>query len=160
MMNLRPIIAITAVTASMWFSASVQAELIDNSWLPIDDVVPGNAECGDEGSLYRIEGMQHVKVSALRNGMLAINVNSMGTLTRFPPNGSEEEAIFRQNINNNYPMMAEYPGDHDVYSYIDTVRVITKGGAPNVIIKARYHHAIVDGEFKSYVNIYEVSCGE
>ena len=153
MINLKTGLATTVIAVSMWVPASVQAEVLLNEWQPIDEILPGVPECGGAGIYYQVEGMTHTKIASLRNGMYAIHTNAMGTVT---PLGSEEEgAMFRQSISNVYPIT----GENDVYTYVDTTKVITKGSAPNVHIKIRYHHTVINGEFKSYFNIRDVSCG-
>lgn len=152
MIIFRNIFAATIVAVVMWVPASAQAEVLLNAWQPIDDIVPGVPECGGAEVFYQVEGMAHTKIATLRNGMFAVHTNAMGTVT---PLGSEEEgAMFRQNVSNVYPMM----GENDVYTYVDTTKVITKGNAPNVHVKIRYHHTVIDGEVRSYFNIRDVSC--
>jgi hypothetical protein len=145
-------ILVTAVMAvSMWLPLSAQAEVLFNDWTPVDDIVPGAPECsGDEE--FRVEGMAHTKVATLRNGNLAIHTNAMGTVTRLEP--EEELGMFRQNVRNVYPVM----GEKEVYSYGDSVRVITEGGVPNVRVNIRFHVTEIDGDLKSYIDVRDVSC--
>ena len=81
MINFKTTFATTALAISMGLTASVQAELLENSWTPIDLIVPNNPEapCGN-AEFFHLEGMVHQKISTLRNGNLAINTNVMGTV--------------------------------------------------------------------------------
>ena len=152
MVDLRTIIASAVIAVSMWLPASAKAEVLSNSWEQLDEIQSGTPECGLGDEYFRVEGMVHTKVSTLRNGMFAINSNAMGTVT--PVVGDGEGAMFRTNVSNVYPMM----GEREVYNYGESVKVITKGNAPNIRIKINFHVTAIDGEIKSYVDINDVSC--
>jgi hypothetical protein len=154
MNNFKITFAATVLAVSMGLPALVQAELLENSWTPIDALVPNNpdAPCGDT-EFFRLEGMQHLKVSNLRRGGVAINVNLMGTLT---PLGSEEEgAIFRQNIHDVLPI----DGENFVGSLGDTIKIIAKGSdGNNYRSNFNLHVTRIGDEYKSYVSTDRVSC--
>ena len=139
---------LTAVTVmlSIGLSNLTQAELLQNSWAPFEIVVPNDPEapCG-EADAFVVEGFIHTKVSTLRKGGLAINVNAQGTLT---PLGEivDDPAIFRQNVRDVLPI----DGDNVVYNFGETIKVISKVG-PNYRLNSIFHVTLVGGEVKSYL---------
>ena len=145
----------TAVLAvSMWLPISVQAEVVINRWDPVEAVIPGSPLCGNEHVFYLLEGMIHTKLATLRNGMFALNQHSLGTMT--PLVSEEAELVFSHTIHEVYPMT----GENEVYSFVDTLKVIGKGRAPNLHVKIRNHVTAIDGEIKSFFDITDVSCQE
>ena len=152
MISFRNTLATTILAVSMGLSASVQAELLLNSWDPFYVIVEQNPDvaCGDADE-FVAEGMSHVKVSTLRNGNVALNVNAMGTFTAV---GSEEGAIFRQNIRDVLPI----DGENVVYNYGETIKIIGRPNGDNYRANINFHVAIIDGEWKSSIDIDKAEC--
>jgi hypothetical protein len=151
-MNSPKSIFITAVlTLSVCLSTSIQAKTVENTWTPFDIIIPGSPDCGNENDFFRLEGMEHLKVSTLRNGMYAVNIVTMGTLTQL---GSDEGFIFQQNINDVFPIL----GENVVINFGQQVRVITKGKDPNLLVNINFHVTDVGGEIKSWINTERISC--
>ena len=152
MTNFKIIFGATVLAVSMALPAAVQAELLKNSWDPIDVIVPSQGTCGN-ADFFHLEGVVHEKISTLRNGNWAVNVNVMGTFT--PLTGQEEEgAIFRQNIHNVLPIL----GENLVHNVGDTIKIIGRPNGENYRANFNYHVTDLGGEIKSSFVIDKVSC--
>lgn len=145
-------LATTVLTASVCLPTLVQAEILLNEWQPFSQVVGVNpdAPCG-EADKFLFEGMSHVKISTLRNGGMATNVNSMGTFTAL---GSEEGAIFRQNFREVVPVL----GENTVYNLGETIKIIGRPNGDNYRSNITVHVTVIGGEYKSYVEIDKAVC--
>jgi hypothetical protein len=157
MINSRTIFATAGLVISMGLPAAVQAELIENVWEPLDVVVPNDPQnpCG-AATAFRIEGMIHRKISTLRNGGAAVNVNTMGTFTPLDGPNQGEAAQFRENFHDVLPQFQDL--DNGVSSVGDFIRVISPGTAENYKAHYNFHIVIMDGEVKSYFETYKVTC--
>ena len=157
MINSRTILATAVLTASMAVPAAVQAEILENVWVPVEVFVPNDPEnpCGD-ATLFYLEGMLHRKVSTLRNGGAAYNVNVMGTFTPVDGPNAGEPALFRQNVHDVLPQYQD--DDNAVWSVGDFIRIIGKGSAENYKAHYRLHIVVMEGEYKSAFEIDKVTC--
>ena len=157
MIDFRAIFASAVLAVSMALPAAVQAELLENVWEPIESFFPNDPQnpCGD-ATLFYLEGMVHRKVSTLRNGDRAFNINVMGTFTPVDGPNAGEALLFRQNIHDVLPQ-AQDP-ENFVYSVGDFVRVISKGSAENYKAHYNLHLVMMEGEFKSAFETYKVTC--
>lgn len=151
MRSTKSILVTTVLALWVCLSASVQAETVENTWNQFDIIIPGSPDCGNENDFFRLEGMEHLKVSTLRNGMYAVNIVTIGTLT---PLGSEEGFIFRQNINDVLPIF----GENVVYNLGQRVRVITEGKEPNLLVNINFHVTDLGGEIKSWIDTERITC--
>jgi len=129
-----------------------QAELLVNEWSPFEFVVLQDPEqpCADDPA-FLAQGMQHLKVSTLRNGGVAINFNALGTFTGLV---TGEEWKWRHNIADVLPI----DGENAVYSYQDILKIIGQGGAPSFRAKFKLHVTEIGGEVKSYIEVEEITC--
>jgi hypothetical protein len=152
MINSRTIFATAVLAASVGLPAAVQAEILVNSWEPFLAIVgqDPDAPCGN-AEYFLVEGMSHVKISNLPNGATAYHVNAMGTFT---PIGSEEGAIFRQNVSEVIPIFEK----NVVYNAGETIKIIGRPNGNNYRSNINFHLTDVGGEIKSSVDIDRVSC--
>ena len=152
MRNFKINFATIVLVASMGLTAPVQAELLVNEWATFEFVVPQNpdTQCGEDSS-FLAQGMQHLKVSTLKNGMFAVNFNALGTFTGL---NTGEEALWRHNINDVFPI----DGENAVYTYRDTLKIIGRGGVASFFAKATFHVTEIGGEFKSYIDDVKIAC--
>ncbi|MEP4147647.1 MAG: hypothetical protein ABJL54_10520 [Halioglobus sp.] len=148
--------ATCVLAVSMSLSTSIQAEIIQNTWDPIDEYIENDVGCGDATG-FMLEGMAHVKVSNLKKGGFAVNVNAKGSFTAIDGVYEGQGAIFRQNINDVWPLYDELTGN-DVYTYRESVRVIGKGQAGDYKLDINYHFVQRDGQVKSIVDDVKMSC--
>mgnify|MGYP003572839358 FL=1 len=157
MINSRNIFATLILAASIALPTTVQAELLENVWEPIDTIVPNDPDnpCGS-ATFFRLEGMVHRKRSSLRNGDQAININVMGTFTPLDGPYAGESALFRQNVHDVLPQFQDF--DNAVYSVGDFIRIIGSGGADNYKAQYKFHIVIMEGEIKSFFEIEKVTC--
>ena len=130
------------------------AAVVENVWEEIDLVILNDQNCGD-ATVFHLEGMTHRKISTLRNGQLAINVNLMGSLTPLDGANEGEPAIFRQNVHNVLPVDQ---GDNFVWTVGEVIRVIGTGDAVKFRLNANFHVIVANGEVKSYLETEKVSC--
>ena len=144
--------AIIILITSMGMAAPTQAELLVNEWSPFEFVVlqDPNNPCGDDPA-FLAQGMQHLKVSTLRRGGLAINFNALGTFTGLE---SGQEAHWRHNINDVFPNF----GETEVYNYQESLKIIGQGGDPSYFAKIKFHITLIGGEVKSYVDSAKIEC--
>lgn len=144
--------AIIGLVAWVGLTAPAQAELLVNEWLPFEFVVlqdPDNP-CADDPA-FLAQGMQHLKVSSLRQGGFAINFNALGTFTGLV---TGEEWHWRHNIADVLPM----DGENAVYSYHETLKIIGQGGTPTYFARTKFHVTVIGGELKSYIEVEDISC--
>ena len=156
MISFKRVLVTSVLAASMALPLSAQAEVLVNEWTEFNTPpLPNKAGCGDS-TFFVVEGMSHTKISTLRNGNWAVNVNVMGTFTPLDGTNAGEPAIFRQNIKDVLPI---YEGeDNAVYTFGEVTRVIGKGQAGNYRLNINSHVTNIDGEAKSYFEVERVSC--
>ena len=152
MRNFKINFATIVLVASMGLTAPVQAELLVNEWSPIEFVVTQHPDlsCG-EGEFFLIQGMRHFKVSTLKKGGVAINLNDVGTLTDLE---TGEEALWRFNIIDVLPIA----GENVVYTYRENRKVIVRGPALSFFLMATFHVTDIGGEFKAYIDDVKITC--
>jgi len=145
-------LAIVMLVASMGLAAPASAELLVNEWSPFEFLVPQDPDnpCSDDPA-FLAQGMQHVKVSTLPQGGLAINFNALGTFTGLV---SGNEWLWRHNWADVLPM----DGENAVYNYQETLKIIGQGGAPTYFAKFKFHVAVIGGEVKSYIEVEDITC--
>jgi len=129
-----------------------QAELLVNEWSPFEFPILQDPEapCAND-PVFLAQGMQHLKVSTLRNGGLAINFNALGTFTGLE---TGEEWHWRHNFADVLPIF----GDNRVGTYQDTLKIIGQRGNPTYFAKVRVHVTEIGGEMKSYFEVEEITC--
>ena len=156
MISFRNTLATAFLAASIALPLSAQAALVENVWEPIDEPpIPNDQGCGD-ATFFLLEGMVHRKVSTLRNGQFAVNVNVMGTFTAMDGSNAGEPAIFRQNVHNVLPIYED--GGDIVHTVGETIKIIGKGQGLAFRLNYNYHFTYMDGEVKSYFETENVSC--
>ena len=144
--------AIILFIALVGLAAPVHAELVVNEWAPFEFVVPQNPEepCADDPA-FLAQGMQHLKVSTLRNGGFAVNFNALGTFTGLV---TGQEWHWRDNIADVLPI----DGENAVYTFHNTLKIIGQRGAPTYFAEVRFHVTEIGGELKSYIEVENISC--
>ena len=157
MINSRRILTIAALFISMGLPAAVQAELLENSWTPLEAYIPNDPQnpCGLASGFF-LEAMVHRKESTLRNGISAININIMGSFTPVDGPNEGEPAIFRENIHDVIPQYQD--NLRGVRSVGDFIKIIGKGSAENYKAHYNFHIVASEGEVKSFFEIYKVTC--
>jgi hypothetical protein len=155
MISSRNTLATIFLAISLVFPFSALAAVVENVWEEIDELIENDSGCGD-ATAFLLEGMVHRKLSTLRNGGLAVNVNVMGTFTPIDGSYAGEAAILRQNIHDVLPIFEE--GVNAVHTIGETTRVITKGQVENYRLNYNFHVTFIGGEVKSYFETEKVSC--
>jgi hypothetical protein len=155
MISSRNTLATIFLASSLVFPFSALAAVIVNDWTEFQQYIPNDTACGDATG-FVLEGMAHEKVSTLRNGQFAVNVNVMGTFTAVDGQYAGEAAIFRQNINDVFPIWEE--GVNRVWTIGETTKVITKGQVENYRLNYNFHVTFIDGEVKSFFETEKVTC--
>ena len=157
MIRLTNPLAAIFLAISLILPFSAVAEVIENVWEEIDQIIPNDPDqpCGD-ATFFRLEGMVHRKVSTLQNGNLAININVMGDFTPLDGPNAGEAAIFRQNISDVFPIFE--PPFKGVRTIAQTTKVISQGQADNYLLNLKFHVTYIDGEYKSYFDTEKVRC--
>lgn len=157
MNNSRTIFATAALAISLGLPAAVQAELLQNTWTPLDTVIPNDPQnpCG-QATFFHLEGMVHTKVSTLRNGGAAWNINIMGTFTPLDGPNQGESSLFRENAHDVLPQFQDV--DNAVWSVGDFIRIISPTNVANYKAHYNFHVVISEGEVKSYFETDKVTC--
>ena len=151
-MKLINILCTTTFLIFAVIAAPVQAELLVNEWTPFEFVIPQDpdTQCADDPT-FLAQGMQHLKVSTLRRGELAINFTALGTITGLV---TGEEAHWRHNITDVLPIL----GENEVYTYRDTLKIIGQGGGDSYFAMGTFHITNIGGEVKSYIDGVKITC--